>query len=325
MNVAVLPPFTEEELVRRAMTVAVDALAWPRLQRLGIDLRVRRDDQLDRELSGNKFYKLFFNLAAAHEAGMRQIASFGGAYSNHLHALAAAGRRYGFSTLGLVRGERPAQLSPTLADAEAWGMRLVFLSRSQYRQGADEALMCQLREVYGDFYLVPEGGANLAGARGLLAVGRALEQQLQGEYDQVCLPCGTGTSLAGLAAGLPPGKLAVGISVLKGEGGLCADVAARYRELQSLPGAAGHEAANWRLISGYHGGGYARRLPPALGRFWREFEAETGLLVDPVYTLKLFWAVAQLAEQGYWRRGTRLVVVHTGGLQGRRGFTEFIS
>lgn len=281
----------------------------------GIELLVRRDDLIDAQLSGNKFYKLFFNLRAAREQGFTRLLSFGGAYSNHLHALAAAGNRYGFSTLGVVRGERPAQLNPTLRDAEDWGMQLVFVSRADYRDKTNAELITDLQARYGDFYLIPEGGANLAGAQGMQVAGQALERQLKGDYTAVCIACGTGTSLAGLAAGIDRDKPAVGFSVLKGEGNLGAAIAATYRELRIS-----ESAENWRLLSGFHAGGYGKKHPDYLSRFWKDFEVESGVPLDPVYTVKLFWGIVSLARQGYWSRGARIVAIHSGGLQGRRGF-----
>lgn len=306
----------ENELYRRALQVAMEPLAWPLLNRLGLELIVRRDDQIDAELCGNKFYKLFFNIQAAKSAGCTQVASFGGAYSNHLHALAAAGNRYGLATLGLIRGEQPAQLSPTLEDARRWGMTLCFLPRALYRQQGSAALATYVREHFGDVYLIPEGGANAEGCRGAMILGQAIEAQLGDAYQQVCMPCGTGTTLAGVAAGLPAGKIATGFSVLKGVGRLGLDIDQAYRAAAS---SAMHKGS-WRLISGYHGGGYGKKLPPILRNFWREFELETGLQLDPVYTLKMFYAIAGLAQARYWPGGTQLVVMHTGGLQGRRGF-----
>lgn len=281
----------------------------------GIDVVVRRDDLIDPQLSGNKFYKLFFNLRAAREQGFTRLLSFGGAYSNHLHALAAAGHRYGFNTLGVVRGERPAQLSPTLGDAEAWGMQLVFISRADYQYKSEPELLAELQSRYGGFYLIPEGGANLAGARGMQLLGYALEQQLKGDYTAVCMACGTGTSVAGLAAGIDSTKLALGFSVLKGEGGLGDVISTTYRQL-----CASDTTANWRLISGFHAGGYGKKHPEYLTQFWQNFERTSGIPLDPVYTLKLFWGIDSLARQGYWPPGSRIVAIHSGGLQGRRGF-----
>lgn len=285
------------------------------LANTGIELLVRRDDLVDPQLSGNKFYKLFFNLHAARGRGFTRLLSFGGAHSNHLHALAAAGDRYGFNTLGVVRGERPARLSPTLSDAEVWGMQLIFVSRAAYRNKTDAQFHAELRTQYGDFYLIPEGGANVAGAQGMQVVGRALEGQLRGDYTAVCIACGTGTSLAGLAAGIDTAKPAIGFSVLKGAGDLGNSIATTYREL-----GVSASAENWRLVSGFHSGGYGKKHPLNIAQFWRDFERDTGIPLDPIYTVKMFWGIVSLARQGYWPRGSRIVAIHSGGLQGRRGF-----
>lgn len=306
----------DNELYQLALQVAMEPLVWPLLNKQGIELIVRRDDRIDAELCGNKFYKLFFNIQAAKNAGYTRVASFGGAYSNHLHALAAAGYRYGLSTVGLIRGEQSAHLSPTLEDARRWGMTLCFLPRALYRQQGSTGLETYVRERYGDVCLIPEGGANPEGCRGATVIGRAIEVQLEGAYQQVCMPCGTGTTLAGVAAGLPADKIAVGVSVLKGAGNLGLGIERAYCAVASSD----THGASWRLVSGYHGGGYGKKLPSNLRNFWREFELETGLQLDPVYTLKMFYAIAGLAQGRYWPRGTRLVVIHTGGLQGRRGF-----
>ena len=318
---------SEDELHQRALAVPLQEIAWPAFNRQQLTLLVRRDDLIDPNQSGNKFYKLFYNLKAAKHAGFKQILSFGGAYSNHIYALAAAGRDAGLKTIGVIRGERSAQLSPTLRDAETCGMTLHFISRSDYRRKDElqfgQDLRDQLQQLFGDFYYVPEGGANELGTRGVAAIGWALEQQLRGNYDCVCVPCGTGSTLAGVAAGLPAAKLALGISVLKGDGELGAAISRSYRSCAAMLAAERLAIAEpWRLVSGYHGGGYGRKLPPELADFWHAFERDTGLLLDPVYTVKMFWAMAQLAEQGYWPKGQRIVAIHTGGLQGRRGFID---
>lgn len=296
-------------------------LVVPALAKKGIDLIVRRDDLVDPLLSGNKFYKLYWNLEEARARDLPSVASLGGPWSNHLHALAAAGYQQGIRTIGVIRGERPAELSATLRDAEALGMALCFISRDDYRQLTRQADMSPLQQWlearYGRLLLIPEGGGNVAGARGAEAMAWAIEQQLGGDYQEVCVACGTGTTLAGVAAALPDGKRACGFSVLKGAGKLAADISRLYRCLQPRP-----RPMAWRLVSGFHGGGYAARLPAGLVDFQQRFEQEQGFLLDPVYTLKLFFAVLQLAQDGYWRRGTRLVVVHSGGLQGRRGFGQ---
>lgn len=317
-----------QQLLDAACQVPIQNATTRLLAKAGVELLVRRDDQLDSLLSGNKFYKLFFNLQAAHAQGIKRVISFGGPYSNHLHALAAAARRYNFEAIGVVRGDRPECLSPTLIDAEAWGMKLVFVGRGDYDRKTEQEWLASLQSCYGELYLIPEGGANLAGVQGMTLLGHALEQQSGGDYTAACIAVGTGTSLAGLAAGINPLKIALGFSVLKGTGDLGAAVNAGYRQVSALPIAGRqstedshlHHAANWRLISGFHGGGYAKKPAPNLFQFWQDFERETGIPLDPVYTLKMFWGISCLAQQGYWARGSRLIAIHSGGLQGRRGF-----
>lgn len=319
---------TEQQLFDAALQVPLQPATTSILAQAGVELWVRRDDRLDPQLSGNKFYKLFFNLQAAKAQGYGRVVSFGGAYSNHLHALAAAAQRYGIEAIGVVRGERPLRLSPSLQDAEAWGMQLVFVSRADYQRKTDPEWLADFQRCYGPSYLIPEGGANLAGARGMQLLGRALQQQLKDDCTAVCVPVGTGISLAGLAAGMS-GKIPVmGFSVLKGEGSLGRDVARWYSHLSSLSSShlranGGSEALsvpNWRLISGFHGGGYGKKPNRVLQMFWQQFENETAIPLDPVYTIKMLWGIHSLAQQGYWPRGSRLVAIHTGGLQGRRGF-----
>ena len=302
--------------------VPIQKLEWPLLKKAGIDLWIRRDDLLDAQLSGNKFYKLWFNLEEARCKGFRRLLSFGGAWSNHIHALAAAGQRFGFETIGLIRGEMHQQLNPCLADAKAWGMELHYLTREEYGLRYAPEFQADLAQRY-DAMVIPEGGANLAGAAGMQALGKWLTQNAEQQFTGICLASGTGTSLAGLAAGVDQSVPVYGFSVLKGDGDLAANVRAYYRQLntqsvnKNLP-------ENWRLISGFHAGGYAKKHPQWLRKFWQEFEQQTSVLLDPVYTLKLFWGIANLAQQGFWPRGSRLLAIHTGGLQGRRGFQSGI-
>ncbi|WP_052417320.1 1-aminocyclopropane-1-carboxylate deaminase/D-cysteine desulfhydrase [Cellvibrio mixtus] len=319
---------SDSDFYRLACAVPLHIGTTAELANRGIELLVRRDDLIDDGLSGNKAYKLFYNLRAAREAGHTRLLSFGGAYSNHLYALAMAGARYSFSTVGIVRGARPTLLSPTLIDAEQAGMQLVFIGRDEYRQKTLTHLLGDWRRQFGDFYLIPEGGAGLLGARGMSLATQALEAQLKGGYTGVCVACGTGTSLAGLAAGLVAAgrsdKPALGFSVLKGDGDLGTGIAKTYTDLCASRGLGEAEsvksAANWRLISGFHAGGYGKKHPAYLFDFWRSFERETGIPLDPVYTLKMIWGIHCLAQQGYWSRGSRIVAIHSGGLQGRRGF-----
>jgi 1-aminocyclopropane-1-carboxylate deaminase len=316
---------SEDEFLHKALSVPLQRLQWSLAKMKGVEVFVRRDDLIDPFLSGNKFYKLFYNLQRARKEGYHQILSFGGAHSNHLYALAAAGRQYGFATLGVIRGERPKVLSSTLEDAQRWGMQLHFVSRADYGQKTSPAMNEILVKTYGDFYSIPEGGANPEGVQGAKALGWAIEQQSTAGYTALCLACGTGSTLAGVAAAMGDEKSTVdgdkkiiGFSVLKGEGDLGERILSHQRA--SVVEGNAKLSNNWRLISGYHAGGYGKKLPPNLQDFSVAFEQETNLLVDPVYTLKMCWGVAQLLLQNYWPRGSCLVLIHTGGMQGRRGF-----
>ncbi|MBK8187706.1 MAG: pyridoxal-phosphate dependent enzyme [Cellvibrio sp.] len=309
------------EFSQKAQLVPLQTLDFPVFQKAGVEVIVRRDDLFDSELSGNKFYKLWFNLEAARCKGFRRILTFGGAYSNHIHASAAAGKRFEFETIGLIRGEESLPLNPCLTDAVAWGMQLQYLSREDYGQRNNPEFQAWLANEF-DAFVIPEGGANIEGAKGMQIAGEVLSKQLNDDFTSVCVACGTGTSLAGVAVGVKENQSVYGFSALKGEG----DLAQNVRRLCQALKAESHSLSqqvlpeNWRLITGFHAGGYAKRLPDFVERFWQEFEWKTGILLDPVYTLKMFWGVFYLVQQGFWKRGSRIVVIHSGGLQGRRGF-----
>ncbi|MGW5783948.1 1-aminocyclopropane-1-carboxylate deaminase/D-cysteine desulfhydrase [Streptomyces sp. NPDC003757] len=272
-----------------------------RFERHGVRLLLKRDDLIHPELVGNKWRKLAPNLAAA---GGRPVVTFGGAYSNHLRAAAAAGRLLGLPTVGVVRGQELADLplNPSLARCAADGMRLHFVDRSTYRRKAEpETLAALLRAVdVADAVVVPEGGSNAEAVRGCLALGAEL-----GEHaDVAAVACGTGGTLAGLAAGLPRGRRALGIPVLKG-GFLEGDV----RRLQER--AFGGPRGAWSLDDRFHQGGYARTTP-ALDAFAEDFEHRHGLPVERVYVAKLLYALLALAREGAFPRGTTLAAVVTG-------------
>ena len=272
-----------------------------RFERHGVRLLLKRDDLIHPELIGNKWRKLVPNLRAA--AG-RTVLTFGGAYSNHLRATAAAGRLLGLRTVGVVRGDELAgrPLNPSLARCAADGMRLHFVDRSTYRRKtAPDVVARLLRETGAEgAYVVPEGGSNALAVRGC----RALGAELRGRADVVAVACGTGGTLAGLAAGLGTGQRALGIPVLKG-GFLGEEIRALQTE------AFGGPAGGWRLDERFHCGGYAR-LTPELEAFADDFEQRHGVPVERLYVAKLLYGLAALAEEGAFPRGTRLAAVVTG-------------
>ncbi|WP_225823319.1 1-aminocyclopropane-1-carboxylate deaminase/D-cysteine desulfhydrase [Streptomyces naphthomycinicus] len=272
-----------------------------RFGRHGLRLLLKRDDLIHPDLIGNKWRKLVPNLAAARG---RALVTFGGAYSNHLRATAAAGRLLGLPTTGVVRGQELAgrPLNPSLARCAADGMRLHFIDRSTYRRKNEPETLAGILRAAGaeGAYVVPEGGSNAEAVRGC----RALGTELRGRADVVAIACGTGGTLAGLAAGLGAGQRALGIPVLKG-GFLEADV----QTLQER--AFGARSGTWSLDDRFHCGGYARTTP-GLDAFAQDFERRHGLLVERLYVAKLLYGLVTLAEEGAFARGTTIAAVVTG-------------
>ncbi|MFD4654095.1 1-aminocyclopropane-1-carboxylate deaminase/D-cysteine desulfhydrase [Kitasatospora sp. NPDC058444] len=278
--------------------------------RAGVELRLKRDDLLHPTVPGNKWRKLAPNLAAAVEQGHTRLLTFGGAYSTHLRAVAAAAGALGLESVGLVRGEeladRPRNWS--LRAAEAAGMRLEFLTRAEYREatgraegegGADAPL-----HRWGRCLVLPEGGSNALAAVG--AAGIPAELPDLGERDVVCCPVGTGGTLAGIAAGLPTGARALGVAVLRGgEGYLEAEVTRLHLD------AFGRGFDNWRIDHGHHGGGYGK-VPAELAGFAERFERRHGIGLERRYVAKLLAALTDLTRAGAFPRGTRLTAVVTG-------------
>lgn len=270
----------------------------------GVRLLLKRDDLVHPELPGNKWRKLAPNLRAALAAGDDRLVTFGGAYSNHLRATAAAGRLLGLRTIGIVRGDELAgrPLNDSLARCAADGMRLHFATRSDYRRKAEPETLARLLEAAGaaGAYVIPEGGSNALALEGCAELGR----ELRGTSNVVAVACGTGGTLAGLAAGLAPGQRALGVPVLAG-GFLEQEI----RSLQSR--AFGGPAGDWTLAEGFDHGGYAR-VPAALDAFAADFESRHGLPVERVYVAKLLWALTALTQSAAFARGTTLTAVVTG-------------
>ncbi len=287
-------------LASRLPSPLVEA-ADERFARHGVRLLLKRDDLIHPELIGNKWRKLVPNLDAA--AG-RTLLTFGGAWSNHLRATAAAGRLLGLRTVGVVRGQELADrpLNPSLARCAADGMRLFFVDRSTYRRkGEPDVLARVLREAGAeDACVVPEGGSNAAAVRGCAALGA----ELRGRADVVGLACGTGGTLAGLAAGLAPEQRVVGVPVLRG-GFLTGEI----RRLQSA--AFGGPRGGWTLDERFHFGGYARTTGE-LHAFASDFEQRHGLPVERLYVAKMLYGLLTLAGESAFPRGTRLAAVITG-------------
>jgi 1-aminocyclopropane-1-carboxylate deaminase len=281
------------------------------LKAAGIELLVRREDLTDAELGGNKWHKLKHNLHAARQQGFSTLLTFGGAYSNHIYATAAAGKRFGFNTIGIIRGEAQNQLNPTLSFARDCGMQLHYLDRNTYREKNSTAVIQQLHDLFGDFYLIPEGGNNALAVQGCCEMVQAIEQP----FDFICCACGTGATLAGISLGLKTEQQAIGFAVLKG-GEFLRDDVLRLRTFVTEK-----NSSPWRVETDYHFGGYAK-ITSELVAFMDFFKNEFGIELDAVYTAKMFYGLFELIKQGRFKPGSRIIALHSGGLQGNAGFIE---
>lgn len=275
---------------------------------LGVDVRllIKREDLNNRFVTGNKWWKLKYNLEEAQRLKQKKLLTFGGAYSNHIYATAAVAQEAGFSSIGVIRGERVMPLNATLRFAEDRGMELVFISREEYRRKKEERFVSELRNRWGDFYLIPEGGSNALALKGCTEWGYHIQQET--DFDFLCLATGTGATLAGLAASLKPNQTAIGYAVLKGAEFLNEDVR--------------HSAGgnfNGRIETAYHFGGYGK-INSELKNFMSMIERETGIPLDPVYTAKALFGLMDQIKAGKFPAGSTVLFLHTGGLQGRSGF-----
>lgn len=265
-----------------------------------IQAAMLRLDLLHPEISGNKWFKLKYNLEAAREAGQHTILTFGGAWSNHIVATAAACQQAGFHAIGIIRGEAPPpdQLSSTLRLAADYGMELHYISREDYRRKEQT----DWHSRFPNCYIIPEGGHNGAGARGcqeILTLAPTLD------FTHILCATGTGTTLAGIINSAQADQQVIGISVLKGATSLNETVASLLQP---------HHAP-WTLLHDFHLGGYAR-TPPLLIQFINNFYQETQIPLDIIYTGKMMHAFRELCLQSYFPAGSRILLIHTGGLQG---------
>lgn len=280
----------------------------PLLENAGISLTVKREDLNHPTVSGNKWWKLKLNLDELLNTEHRTILTFGGAYSNHLYATAAACAELGLKSIGVVRGERTHPLNATLQFAEDQGMHLHFISRSEYREKNVASFQRDLRNRFGNFYLLPEGGSNLLAVQGCSLF--ASSELINLDCDHIYLPVGTGGTMAGVICGLRDSVKVTGVPVLR-NGGFLEDEIRNFAYQYS-----GHAFTNWSLLSSYHHGGYARTTPELLN-FIKEMDEAYGLPLDHVYTGKLFWAIFREIAAGHVPRGAKVLGIHTGGLQGR--------
>lgn len=276
------------------------------LEKAGVRLLVRREDLNHPFVSGNKWWKLKNNLARASALGVDTLLTVGGAYSNHIYSVAAAAHAMGLKSIGVIRGEETLPLNATLQFATGQGMSIHYVSRQAYREKSSPEFVERLRAQHGSFYFIPEGGTNELAVQGSRELGELLIKEI--EFDIVCLPVGTGGTLAGIIQALRSDQQAIGFSVLK-SGGFLEDEVRKWLSAGVI--------ATWRIETGFDFGGYAKDTQE-LRDFIRFQEEKNQLPLDPVYTAKTLYGIMGLVRRGEIPPSTTVLMVHTGGLQGRR-------
>lgn len=274
---------------------------------------IKRDDLLHPAISGNKWRKLKYNLVEAANKGFNTILTFGGAYSNHIYAVASAGKLFGFKTIGIIRGEEHLPLNPTLTFAEECGMDIHYLDRTTYRSRNEKAFQNELLNRFGNAYVVPEGGTNMFALKGV----KEIISEIDESYDYICCANGTGGTISGLIVGLQGNKTILGFPSLKGAAFLydvIEDLVFEYTN---------YKYNNYKLILDYHFGGYAK-INKVLVDFIEEFYSINSIPLDPVYTGKMMFGINDLLKNNYFPKGAKIVAVHTGGLQGNMGMRNKI-
>ncbi|RZS92172.1 1-aminocyclopropane-1-carboxylate deaminase/D-cysteine desulfhydrase [Aquimarina brevivitae] len=284
------------------------SISSPFLQAQNISLVVKREDVLHPQVSGNKFRKLKYNIEEAIKNGNHKILTFGGAFSNHIAATAAAGKLCNIQTIGVIRGEELAKdvsktlaTNPTLRFATEQGMVLHFVDRASYRQKNELEFINELKAKFGEFYLIPEGGANELAVKGCEEILDKKDEQ----YDVICCSSGTGTTVAGIINSSKKNQRVLSFSALQGN--------FLTKEIQKYA-----NTPNWELISHYTFGGYAK-VNTTLIQFINSFNQEHGILLDPIYTGKMIFGIFDLIKQNYFAMGTKILAIHTGGIQGISG------
>jgi 1-aminocyclopropane-1-carboxylate deaminase len=280
-----------------------ELLQLPALADKAVQLAVLRLDKIHPVISGNKWFKLRFYLEEALQQEKKTIVTFGGAYSNHIVATALACQLTGFSSVGIIRGERPVLLSHTLEAAQGYGMQLYFQNRRDYRE---KKFPADYDSATADTYIIPEGGYGKKGADGAATIMDYCKQQA---FTHICCAAGSGTTMAGLVKAATHQQQVLGISVLKNNFAL-------FDEIKNLLTDSEKEK-NFRLLQDYHFGGYAK-YTAALITFMNNFFLSTGLPTDFVYTGKLFYAILDMLQKDFFPPGSKILVIHSGGLQGNQ-------
>ena len=274
-----------------------------------VELYLKREDKIHPFISGNKYRKLKFNLIEARNQNKTKLLTFGGAFSNHIAAVAAAGKNLNFSTVGIIRGEElfsKISKNSTLSFAQHCGMELKFISREQYRDKTSLKYIDTLKNEFNDFYLVPEGGTNELAVKGCEEI--ITKEDMR--FDYICCPVGTGGTISGLINASSNHQKILGFPVLKGDF-LQNDISKFALK------------SNWKLARNYHFGGYAK-INKELVEFINSFKVDYNIQLDPVYTGKMMFGILDLIAKNKFKKGAKILAIHTGGLQGIDGMNQFL-
>jgi len=291
------------------MTLSTDDILLPVLKDHDVTLHVRREDLIHPLLSGNKYRKLKYNVQEALSKKHQKLITFGGAYSNHIPATAYVAKEKGLEAVGIIRGEELSHSwsnNPTLNTAHQLGMRFQFLSREKYRKKDEDKFLMNLLQFHGPAYLIPEGGTNALAIKGCEEILKNTDEV----FDVICCSVGTGGTLAGLSNAAKKHQQVLGFPALKGDF-LQKDIRKFARN------------NNWALCNSYHFGGYAK-VSTELVAFINEFKGITGVPLDPVYTGKMMYGILDKVAKGEFKKGCRILAIHTGGLQGIEGMNNYL-
>ena len=279
------------------------------IENTNVRLFIKREDVLHPYISGNKFRKLKYNLAQAKKENKTALLTFGGAFSNHILAVAAAGKEYGFKTIGIIRGEELKDKiieNPTLQKAQDFGMFFEFVTREMYREKNNPKILEELGNKWGDFYVIPEGGTNDLAVKGCEEILTSEDEK----FDYICCAVGTGGTISGIINCSKSSQQVLGFPALKGDF-LREDI----RKFVSK--------SNWDLITDYHFEGYAK-VTEELIVFINEFYQKHKIQLDPIYTGKMMFGVMDLINKNYFPKKSKILVIHTGGLQGIIGMNKLL-
>ena len=292
----------------------IQNVRFSEIEKFDFSLSVLREDLIHPQISGNKFRKLKYNILKAQKESKSTLLTFGGAFSNHISAVAAAGKFHGLKTIGVIRGDelgndlhKTLRTNPTLSFAHSCGMEFKFVSRREYREKTSSEFLYNLQNEFKDCFIIPEGGTNEFAIKGCEEI---LDSKTE-KFDYICVAVGTGGTISGLIRSAKENQEVLGFPALKGD--------FLNDEIKKYAG----KNENWNLVSNYHFGGYAKTSDELI-EFVNSFKDETEIQLDPIYTGKMMFGIVDLIKKKYFKEGSKILAIHTGGLQGIKGMNTIL-